>query len=58
MQAFTKLVDKVGEPPAPKAAPAAIPPPDEALLRADEVTAVPSLAELGFSAAPTTIFKV
>lgn len=54
MQSFTKLIDKVGEPTAPLTAPATICPPGPV----DEVVSVPTLAEVGFTQQPTTIFKV
>jgi cryptochrome len=55
MQSFTKLIDKVGEPPAPLPAPASLPPPGPL---AEVVTSVPTLAEVGFEQRPTTVFKV
>jgi hypothetical protein len=60
MQSFTKLVDRVGDPAAPAAAPpAALPAPGAGAAGAEEGrTAVPSLQELGFTEAPTTPFKV
>jgi hypothetical protein len=59
MQAFTKLVDRVGDPPAPLAAPAGVPPPAAAVLAQERgPLGVPTLAEVGFADAPTTIFKV
>ncbi|KAF8061969.1 UVR3 [Scenedesmus sp. PABB004] len=57
MQAFTKLVDKVGDPPKPLPAPGAVPPPGPLGAWGDGSTGVPSLAEVGFTEAPTTIFK-
>eukprot|EP00878_Enallax_costatus_P020725 GHUV01021916.1.p1 GENE.GHUV01021916.1~~GHUV01021916.1.p1 ORF type:complete len:400 (+),score=98.18 GHUV01021916.1:1271-2470(+) len=53
MQSFTKLIDKVGDPQAALLAPAIIPPPGPF----DELVSVPTLAEVGFTQAPTTIFK-
>ncbi|KAF6258816.1 6-4 photolyase [Scenedesmus sp. NREL 46B-D3] len=54
MQSFTKLIDKVGEPPAPLPAPAGMPPPGPVT---EAVTSVPTLAEVGFDQQPTTVFK-
>uniref|UniRef100_A0A383VLE2 Photolyase/cryptochrome alpha/beta domain-containing protein n=1 Tax=Tetradesmus obliquus TaxID=3088 RepID=A0A383VLE2_TETOB len=54
MQAFTKLIDKVGDPPAPLSAPASLPPPGPV---AEAVTSVPTLAEVGYQREPTTVFK-
>lgn len=58
MQSFTKLVDKVGDPPAPLPAPAAIPPPGPGVQAWGAPLEVPSLQEVGFTDTPTTIFKV
>lgn len=55
MQAFTKLIDKVGDPPAPLPAPASLPPPGPV---AEAVTSVPTLTEVGYQQQPTTVFKV
>jgi hypothetical protein len=55
MQSFTKLIDKVGEPPAPLPAPVSVPPPGPV---SEAVTSVPTLAQVGFSQQPTTVFKV
>lgn len=57
MQAFTKLVDKVGAPPAPLAAPSTLPPLGPMPNDVGPVD-VPALAELGFTGEPSTIFKV
>ncbi|WIA38442.1 hypothetical protein OEZ86_001766 [Tetradesmus obliquus] len=54
MQAFTKLIDKVGDPPAPLPAPASLPPPGPV---AEAVTSVPTLTEVGYQQQPTTVFK-
>ncbi len=62
MQAFTKLVDGVGAPPAPAPdPPAQLPPPllpGGGAPAAGEPTHVPTWQEAGFNEAPTTIFKV
>jgi hypothetical protein len=60
MQAFTKLVDRLGDPPDPAPdAPATLPAPGAGAAGAGEPeTGVPTLAELGFTAAPTAPFKV
>lgn len=58
MQSFTKLVDKVGDPPAPLPAPAAIPPPGDLVATWGSPLEVPTLQEVGFTGTPTTIFKV
>lgn len=58
MQSFTKLVDKVGDPPAPLDAPGAIPPPGPAAQAWGQPLTVPTLEEVGFTGTPTTIFKV
>jgi cryptochrome len=59
MQSFTKLVDKVGPPPAPGPdAPAVLPPPaPSAPGTSPDVTSIPTLAEVGYTSAPTTIFR-
>ncbi|KAI8474142.1 MAG: FAD binding domain of DNA photolyase-domain-containing protein [Monoraphidium minutum] len=59
MQAFTKLVDRAGDPPPPAGPPpAALPPPDGGAAGAgEEGTGVPTLAEVGFPDAPTAPFK-
>lgn len=58
-QSFTKLVDKVGPPPAPLPTPDAVPPPLAGAPGAEpEATSVPTWQEVGFKEAPTTIFKV
>lgn len=57
MQSFTKLVDKVGDPPAPLLAPSAIPPPGPGVQSWGSPLEVPSLQEVGFTETPTTIFK-
>ncbi|KXZ45826.1 hypothetical protein GPECTOR_50g620 [Gonium pectorale] len=59
MQSFCKLVDRVGDPPAPAPdPPAAMPPPAEGMPSADPgVTQVPTWQEVGFTEAPVTIFK-
>lgn len=58
MQSFTKLVDKLGDPPAPLEAPASIPPPGPAALAWGGPLDVPTLEEVGFTGTPTTIFQV
>lgn len=59
MQSFTKLVDKLGDPPAALAAPAAIPPPAPGVVEGwGAAVDVPTLAEVGLAGTPTTIFKV
>jgi hypothetical protein len=60
MQAFTKLVDKAGDPPPPAPdPPAQLPPPDGGAPGAGEgETGVPTLAEVGFTQQPTSPFKV
>lgn len=58
MQAFTKLVDRVGDPPPAVAAPDSVPPPAAAVLAQGERLDMPTLAEAGFTDQPTTIFKV
>jgi hypothetical protein len=55
MQSFTKLIDKVGEPPAPLPAPVSMPPLGPV---SEAVTSVPTLREVGFQQQPTTVFKV
>jgi hypothetical protein len=60
MQSFTKLVDKVGPPPAAAPDPPALlpgPAPGAPSTAAAE-TGVPTLAEVGFVQGPSTIFKV
>lgn len=59
MQAFAKLADRVGDPPAPAAAPpAALPPPDGAAPGAGEgETVIVTLMEVGMPGTPTTPFK-
>ncbi|KAG2432367.1 hypothetical protein HYH02_012940 [Chlamydomonas schloesseri] len=59
MQSFTKLVDRVGDPPAPAPdPPAAIPPPAPDMpSAAPAATGVPTWQEVGFKEAPRTIFK-
>ncbi|PNH10276.1 (6-4)DNA photolyase [Tetrabaena socialis] len=59
MQSFTKLVDRVGDPPPPAPdPPAAIPPPAPGMPAADPAaTGVPTWQEVGFTEAPVTIFK-
>lgn len=58
-QAFTKLVDKQGPPPAPLPAPTTIPPfPAGAKGTEEEAVTIPTWEEVGFKAPPTTPFKV
>ena len=60
MQSFTRLVDRLGDPPAPAAdVPAVLPPPAPgAPGAAAEETGVPTLLECGFTTTPTAPFKV
>lgn len=59
MQSFTKLVDRVGPPPAPRPAPTRVPPPAPGAPGTEpEATGVPTWQEVGFKEPPTTIFKV
>ena len=59
-QSFTKLVDRVGDPPAPAPdPPAAMPPPAEDMpSAAPAATGVPTWQEVGFKEPPLTVFKV
>jgi hypothetical protein len=58
MQSFTKLVDRVGDPPAPLEAPATIPAPGPGVDSWGSPCEVPTLQEVGFTGTPSTIFKV
>jgi hypothetical protein len=58
MQSFTKLVDKVGDPPAPLPTPVAIPAPGPVVGAWGSPLEVPTLQEVGLTGTPTTIFKV
>ncbi len=59
MKAFEKLVDKMGDPPAPAVdPPAQLPGPAPGAKGTEqEATSVPTLAELGYEEAPTSPFK-
>ncbi|GAX79468.1 hypothetical protein CEUSTIGMA_g6909.t1 [Chlamydomonas eustigma] len=59
MQAFTKLVDKMGDPPYPATDPPAKLPPlsEDAPGTRPEDTCVPTWQEMGFKAPPSTLFK-
>lgn len=58
MQSFTKLVDKVGDPPPPLPTPVLIPAPGPVVGVWGSPLEVPSLQEVGLTGTPTTIFKV
>ena len=58
-QSFIKLIDKLGDPPAPAEPPAQIPSPRADACGAElQVTRVPTLEEVGFMEKPTATFKV